>query len=774
MNMRWLIVSISIALTGCSSGDDPAVVVAGGPQLTVPEGDVLEASVSIEPALDEEVSASQLEVVSTAELQSHFAELTVVAGAGGLPLLRAVPYCDVLVSGSALFEVEVRANVGATVKPAKLAVQVTAQPDGPCLPRLTLWEDTGDDCATVGTAIGDGDRGVSVVPGVARKLCARVESLDPDNEPLWARLSTNAPESLVAPMPKADNTADARLVIDLLANPHVVGRFEIQLDVYRQDPDNGDTTIDPTITERTSLLVGERGSWAIEVLATDTSLVVDEFNVAAIPVRVWHYSERPQEAACIRASRFPAVGSSFDRSKPFLRLYGASGGVVDPGEALCDTGTFTLRVSPPIDSEPVEGVRIEVGPEATSFTPEFTRDISINVTSRAEELGCSDTDAPNPPPPVVVCADLDTTDPTPEVLIRTASDNRRSCVFAGSGGRFGASPLTWVGAQTPPVGVISFAWDNGTAVRNVVMAQFGVGAGRQLSELMVNAGAGTVEWASAPGLIALPDSVELAHASPVAQQVGGAATHMAFAQARAGAWSIRIDCISAACASYEITDVAPLAVDRARVGLADLDGDGNTDVVFLGERDDGAGRRFLVVVAVSPDWSSPSAACGSTATCVSFAEQPITGTVGPSASVPAPGQSFHQLYAITGDTGFDASLLQVAGSNGYFTSPPGVPGVPLVTPGPALGVTATDDTLVASLASGVWSFDNSGLPASWKLVDPVLQEDAAAGVIPVTPIGYGRGLSACLVAAGQPAAFAFSSSNTSVRYTELDVVVAEP
>jgi len=761
---------------GCGDSTEPRVVVAGGPQLSVQEGQRFEANVSIEPAPESGLGGVRFAVDVEATALAFFAELDVVGDTASRPLLRVTPNCDLVDAngGSVTVPASVRVESGATAMAHKLAIQIDSQADGGCLPQLLVWRDLGDDCASEGPLLIDGEGRsdpLELTPGDDDRICVRARSLDPAVESLWLRGTTDAPSTLVGSLPFANNEDDVTEPFDLLANQHVVGQFVIDLAVYRADPDaDGGSVPTAAVSQRLTVNVGERGTSSIELTGDAMEpIAAGEFDATAVGFRLWHFGEAPADT-CVWAERINAPGDALPRAKPFLRIYDADGGVKEPGEALCGPGPYTLRISPPIDAAATETVRLSVGPSGGPAV--VTRDVAFAVTSHAEELSCEDISDTNPPPPLVACADL-AFDSTPEVLIRSATNSRRACVFRATNGRFNPTPLTWVGDNSAPDSVLSFRWNNGGVDTNLVLGE--VGTPTALAQLSIDEGAQTATWAPPPVDIVLPASVRLETVRPLAQQVGAAATHLVYADARAGFWGIRADCVSSAagCTSFEITDLASTAaISDARVGVADLDGDGDNDLIFFGLIDEGDGRRSLQMLVVQPDWATASTTCASLS-CVAFSAVSITASLGSMVTLGA-ASTPQRLYAVTGDSDFDASLLQIIGATDYFTAPPGSFGGFLVTPGPALDLTVSGGMLIAGLSSGVWEFDDSGPVATWALRDPVLQEDAAVGTIPITATGYGRALANCLVSAGLPRAVVFSSSNVSVRYTEVDVVVAEP
>ncbi len=754
-------------VAACGDSEPPRVVVEGGPQLKVAEGQRFEAAVTVEPTGRDRVTfAADVD----ASAQAFFAELAVVEGAAGLPVLRVTPNCDLVdAGGSVTVPVTVRAVSGATAEPAKLAVQIEAQPDGSCLPQLIVWRDPGDGCAVEGESL---DRDVvALTPGDTATICVVARSLDPSVESLWLRTTTDAPTTLISSVPIASDVDELDESFDVLSNAHVVGEFAVDLAVYRTDPEDrdGGETPTPAVQRTLTLQMGARGDVAIELIGDAVEPInAPEFDATAVPFRLWQYGDI-EGGACVWAERLNPPGDALPRTKPFLRVYDAEGDVKDPGEALCGPGPYTLRVSPPIDSSATEQVRLSVGPDVG--TTVANRDVQFAVVSLAEELSCEDISDTNPPPPLVACADL-AFDSTPEVLIRSATNSRRACVFRGTDGRFVATPLTWVGDNSAPDAILSFRWNNGSGPQDVVLGE--VGSPSTLAQLTIDEAAQTVTWAPAPVDIALPAGLPLAHVRPLAQQVAAPATHLVYAEARAGQWSISVDCISTAtgCTSFSIDDLAPTSViSEARVGVADMNGDGDNDLIFFGTIEQGDGRRSLQIAVVQPDWSSASATCATLA-CVAFAPVAITANLGEMATLG--GGAPQDLYAVTGDSDFDASLLHLSGASNYFTAPPAGVGGFLVTPGPALDLAVSGGMLIAGLSSGVWEYDDSGAIATWTLRDPVLQEDAAVGAIPTTATGYGRALAPCFRADGLPRAVVFSSSNISVRYTEVDVVVVEP
>jgi hypothetical protein len=91
----------------------------------------------------------------------------------------------------------------------------------------------------------------------------------------------------------------------------------------------------------------------------------------------------------------------------------------------------------------------------------------------------------------------------------------------------------------------------------------------------------------------------------------------------------------------------------------------------------------------------------------------------------------------------------------------------------AFGAASVQNRFVTGLASGAWELDETPAPGAWLLQDPVLLQAAGTGVIPVTALGYGRSLNAC-VTEQSDASIVFSSSEVGVRYTHLDVAVDTP
>jgi hypothetical protein len=583
--MRRLASLVIVFAVGCGEGDTPRVAVTGGPQLSVAEGHSIDFDVAIEPAIDDDVSSADFEVVVDPVLAGFFADLAVLPGTAGLPVLRVTPRCDLVdaIDTNAIIPIEIRSLIDG-VEAAALTLQVTFDDGGACLPLVQVWRDPGDDCDAIGSLI-DVTSGISIDPGVAETLCVRVESLDPSTESLWLRTSTTAPETLVV-LPPDESEFDARTVmVEIVSNLHVVGVFDVDVDVFRSDPT--DAEVDPAVAPSLALEVGQEGQWAIELVTQQIEpILAPEFDATAVAFRVWAHTSRPQETTCVRAARDPAPVNPLPRNKPFLRIYNVDGAFADPGEVVCD-GPFTLRVSPPIDSALIEGVLIEAGGELP-FDQQIARTVMFDAANRGDELFCDDGMGGQAPVPLVACADLDA-DGSPEVVVRT----RKACVFASVDGVY--QELTWQGPERTAVAVTGFSWEGPSGPENLVLAEVDDGMnGVELVRLQVTGTAATWSDAVAPEL-ELPVGVSLDRVSPVAPAVGAAATHFAFAANRTGVWSVVFQCISSsapACNDFEISDVAMVQpMEAARIGISDLDGDGSNDVVFTADSIDLNGRR---------------------------------------------------------------------------------------------------------------------------------------------------------------------------------------
>jgi hypothetical protein len=91
-------------------------------------------------------------------------------------------------------------------------------------------------------------------------------------------------------------------------------------------------------------------------------------------------------------------------------------------------------------------------------------------------------------------------------------------------------------------------------------------------------------------------------------------------------------------------------------------------------------------------------------------------------------------------------------------------------PGPALSIASSTELLVG-VPAGVWRHSASPAPG-WSQVDPVLEEFAQVGVIPVPEQGYGLALTTCR--GPGPPSIAVQTGGRTLRWTQLDVAVVTP
>jgi hypothetical protein len=735
----------SLLASACSTDDEPVVVVAGAPQLSVDEGDRATFDVSVVPGPSAPVVAGDFSLALAADKALYFDTLDFATREGGQVVLEVAPRCDAIGpgEGSPVFGLTVGA-AGAT--PAEVSLQVQEQPVADCLPRVQLFEPVDGSCDPLGPEIDlDQDR-LMLDAGDGATYCLRVASLSPSQETLWLRSTTNAPETLIAEVPDADELTELVTPITLLPNEDVVGPFELAVRVYRVDPDAGDVPPEPDVTR--SIAFSIRGEFGIEVVGPDPAPAT-EFDVTALEVRVW-----PAQPACLcaRGALDPR------RAKAQLRIYDLQGNVAELNEGLCaTTPQFVLRYSPPIDAEALETITLGTGADAASAcTGPQTRDARFEVTSVAEQMECAGTGSD----PLVACADL-TGDDTPEILVGNGA--RQGCVFFGDEQRASLASLGDPGIGDLASG-LALAWDDGTGtVRNVIIGQFRDTADFAMRELQVVGGSPpTASWVAAPGALDISGDagVQLARVVPMSAVPEGPTTHLgyAFRSGDATPWTLELRCIAtldAGCIDDSVA-VGFAAAEDVALGKADLDGNGEEDLVVFATQ-----GGLLTVIPVDVTWvgGNPMATFGA-----AFASMDIAGTT-IAASAGAQSGAHDALYAIDGDQVVDASLLVIPGLSAPSLDV-------LATPGAAVGVTRVEDRLIAGLTTGVWEYEPGPVESSWRQRDPILQEDAAVGQVPVTAAGYGRGLAAC-IGEGE-SALVFSSATDRFRYTHLDVNVVEP
>ena len=132
-----------------------------------------------------------------------------------------------------------------------------------------------------------------------------------------------------------------------------------------------------------------------------------------------------------------------------------------------------------------------------------------------------------------------------------------------------------------------------------------------------------------------------------------------------------------------------------------------------------------------------------------------------------PGTEIEQVYyAFLGES----TITAVYGVPAFFT---GFLHKTFPTLGPALALTSLGQTAVVSTPSGIWEHDPlrnpppTTDPQRWQLFDPVLLEQAQAGVVGLPGNDYGRLLTRCVGVTDDQIAYTspVRSDNDGVRYT---------
>ena len=488
-------------------------------------------------------------------------------------------------------------------------------------------------------------------------------------------------------------------------------------------------------------------------------------------------------------------------TKPFLRVVDALGGAAAESEWLCGDGLFTVRVSPPIEAQPIETIVIDARgcgiagcSDDVSGASATQRSVDIDVASVAEELICGS--LPGTAQPLVACADI-FGDSTPEVFMLTTGG--QACAFLGNEQRFGGplpangtvalpfapDPVEQPPAEQlePPLTVNAFEWfdDIANVTKAVVLGRF---AGEpfirrlRIADKPANTGQ-TVEWLAAPEMQFLDaDDIPLHDAQPVSSDKSKGASHLAFFE-RVGApadWTLHVRCVSGKSADGT-TACVDTSLNFGQVGLglagftaADIDGDGDRDLAYFVTS--GPGPIFLLnVVLIELDWTTPGeptiGAIATIADTIPLLGDEVVATAVPGANGP------EDIYVVFDPDIPVANMIHIRGKLDAFVAPPSAgPDDTIATPGPALGVVGTDSGLIVSLQLGTWELthDMGGAPL-WRLADPVLQEAADAGSLSTPPDGYGRALARCIA---DPEAVMFTSDQRTARYTQLGLVITDP
>jgi hypothetical protein len=255
--MRGLL-AVIVCLAGCGDGLDAQVVLATGPMAIIGEGDRLEIPVTIEPVPDSLglLVPSTFVVEADEGVADLFAELAIEMGTAG-PVLVARPLCSMVRpgEGNALVSLVVRTEPTDLATSASVTLQVTQGNTESCAPLVQTWL-PGDPSSPCDLA---SDRSLGsrldLPIGTSPPLCMEVISLDPEQERLWLRTDSDAPETLLVP-PSADDFVRQIFEVAIADTDDFRGEFPLRHRVFVGDPGQGGELRQDGMT---TLVIGQPG-----------------------------------------------------------------------------------------------------------------------------------------------------------------------------------------------------------------------------------------------------------------------------------------------------------------------------------------------------------------------------------------------------------------------------------------------------------------------------------------------------------------------------------
>jgi hypothetical protein len=682
-----------VIVAACSGSSGKRTVDVNADSLiVVQEGDVVTAPVEVSPGTSQAVDF----VVELPDgLPPDFATITTPGE------IEIKPGCSLVEHGQsqALVSFVVRTNPDGLAASTTVSVEIQGRDDGPCAPALAAW--LAADCSVPPTAMAQR----IAVPLDAQQLCLRATAKDPA-EMLDVELATAAPADRIA-IDFASLGAQNALHPSSITVPvaltvqNLRGLFDIDYQIQRSgiaDPQSGSITLE----------IGQPGDVAIDVMQALPALT--EFGVSHATFRVFEYatSELPGPL-CVRATRTTSQPMNEPDSKPFLRV-SAGGDSKPPGELLCAQGPYDLAVSPHVDSAASEQVTIEVVREPDETTAVATSQQSASVTSVAEVFGCSY--IPTDPPdinayfaPEIVCADINGT----LAVVTSFIGNDGSCLVTGTAGRFTAQPT-----PTHKDHLLALQLATGPETMILGLADAGPSAG-----VVEKLDPQTALWGPAPAAFTRPTPLPLDQAAPIAQLVGGPATHVAYPVA-GSTWQIVIRCVTCQNPteiSYD-TGLSGGTLQLTRTGdsiSGALDSGGNTHM-------------YSFAVAWSPD--------------PVIVGQCHVGTI--------PGSPPHTagtdaIGVAIGEGGAAAVVgWQQNTSLGCPSIPIGAPPPP-ATLGPAYGVATPGNNVLVGTSSGSWEAQfTSGVVTGWTQRDPVVADQTFGSTTQPDLPAYGLAMTTCV------------------------------
>jgi hypothetical protein len=767
----------------------PSVHVAGQPLLNVREGVSYSARITVSPG-DSELNDQLTAAMFAVEIEPSYAEPLEMIGVGlasdGTPTLELRPRCSVSSTHdeAAFVPVRVRTEPASLAAPADLSIQIENNEGDDCAPRARVWL---GDCAQVP----DETSALLTLPvsDAPPGLCMSAAVQDPDSERLWLRTSTTAPDTLLAParLPAADDVTEIAAAIPVGDTRSIRGEFALSYQVYRSEPGPG---VQPDASGNVVLVVGAPGDVAIE--QPSPSPEADEFDAVSIPLRLWRYPEPgDNRLLCAVARRTTDIETLVERTKPFLRVYGDND-VSAEGEPSCGSASVTLRVSPPIDAAELEVVTVDAlactDAACADGEARATLDVSIAVSSRADQLSCTTFDGSERPK--VACANL-FGDDTPEVFMITGVGS--TCAFYGDEFRYpgvveweayesvpGKMSLPLAVEQIPvPRYVAAFAWDAGDDTsEDVILGEFTASPYLRTLAIQIDEDSSLLSayWKPAERLgISDAEVVPLAFARAIGPSVTKGSTHLVFPRMdpATGAWTLEFRCITdpaadASCAGEITNPIVPAGRTIVGIGLADVDADGDADVALYTFDAPGPGGTLRAEV-FEMLWD-PDPKLG---TSVAFPPLVVEGDGVMATTVP--NSDVQNVYFAVESDDPESRLYRLRGAADFFTrgAHSWGPENQIPTPGPVLGVVGSGDGVIVGVPLGVWKLVDGidGAPTTWSLVDPVLAEAAGVGEVTAPPPAYGAALSPCL---SGPDAVVFTSSDLSARYTWLGITPVDP
>jgi len=452
----------------------------------------------------------------------------------------------------------------------------------------------------------------------------------------------------------------------------------------------------------------------------------------------------PDRAVCVRAHVTNPTPMPYDARREVVRV-----GQASADEWVCDDHP-DVEIWPAIDTPS----SVELMLETASCSPKGCVDgdvhsltsvpLSVPVTSTSDLL--------TPQPDAndsIACADLDGNG-TPELLLAYAPSSGglgEMHADVGAAGRFTNYSDT---TPTHPHALLGFMWKSDTGNVPVVLGVSGSATVR--AQVASNS---TIAWADAT---AFDPQVPPNFAIPIGP-TRSAATYLASISGGV----LNLHCISAGCSNTGMTQI-PLGAQLQTIGVADVDGDGDSDlVVAFGDDINVQGHPAVHIKTITLAWTGDAITSASPSGILATFEG-VGG--GASAIVGIPDGDRDRLYVLAG------SLVELTfNMSAYATTTVSAIGNPIAIA--AVDTPTHDRALAVATSLGVFTYVHANTTnPEWHLQDPLIAEQSGGQTfVDNAQIRYADAFTPCLSTSSGLSSLAFQLKRGTFEWTELDLPV---